>query len=616
MAEARVTAEHVDAVVEEPTGARTTAEYVDLVVEHPTGVRVTAEHVDVVVRSVGAARISSADVEAVVESVKGARVAAVGVEAVIVNDTGARISAASVEVVVSALLELGEATSSITFGATGSIGVVVPLAGTSAVTFGATGTMALQIALAGQSALVTSTQADLAITPGWALSGSSGWIFGASGTLTFVPTLAGQVDVDLALGGNLTEIAPLAGQLDVDLDLDIQPLPLHVDPIDIDIEISGSLVTFAAPAPIRPRVGFLHINPRILPQPGDYETVPDSTIPLPAPDDPNIYVGWGDQTLGVDSLDEFAYVTSADGRYLYLIGGYWWGSVDNGPSWAQWWSNRTYRWDAEDLVWTELEPLPGYTGAEGNCAGRIDNKIYVLLGDSGDSDVEPFGAAGVTPDPEWLPDDSQLQSMWIYDIPGDSWTRGTQPPFAQDYGGCVAFDGKLYVVVGYDIDGQSDAAWSYDPTLDTWTELASLPDFPRGTPPNVWVGDDKIWVASTFGLDAWPGDNMIFSYDPALDTWTDETALFTGLPTTTPSWPYGVRFYASAVMPISSTVVRIAGNAGYGAENYDINVVTKTIVRSSHDLPDAWGWTGGTYYNGSTFVVIGEPSHVVVRWSE
>ena len=334
-----------------------------------------------------------------------------------------------------------------------------------------------------------------------------------------------------------------------------------------------------------------------------WDRVTGSEVPLPAADASNIYVGTGDQTEGPTGIDEYAYATTDGGRYFYLACGYWWS-----PSWDQWWSNRLYRWDMQDEVWTELAVLPGYVGSEGCTGGIIDGKFYVLMGDTGSTSVEPFGVGGVAPDPEWLPDDWYLQSMWVYDIAANTWTRGTQPPHAQDYGCSTVFGGKLYHTVGYDEVNRSKWFQVYDPVADTWTQLADLPWWPYGTNSNMWVGDGKIWVQGTFvsTISGSPGVIKIFSYDVGTNVWTDETALFANVPVIT-----GGSLYASAVLPISSTVVWLVGGQGSaGYTTYEVDVVAKTFTEINITLPDGWGWFGGGVYGTKKYVVMGDGTAV------
>jgi N-acetylneuraminic acid mutarotase len=393
---------------------------------------------------------------------------------------------------------------------------------------------------------------------------------------------------------------PQDSSCEFELDLDpFYPMKLMKGTFDFELDVDGD--TRIDPQRMNP--GFVHIGHR----PVGYRdrtyfhVVASSDLPLPAADASDIWVDGGTQDRAPVWLDEFAYTTSADGRYLYIISGYWWG---NSYTWEQWWSNRLYRWDAHDLTWTEMAHLPGYVGSEGCVGGRIGDKIYVLMADTGDDDVQPFGVGGDAPDPEWLGGGTdQLQSMWVYDITGDSWSRGTQPPFAQDYGGCAVLDGKLYAAPQWDgvIPGESPAFYVYDPVADTWTQLADLIDQIDDTPA-MWGADGKIWLVSRI-WNVW--NVIVWSYDPGTDAWTDETANFPGATDVLPG-------YAPAVLIVSPTVVRLVGGGGGSGPLADdrttleIDVVAKTVTDLNIHMLFGDSYFGGTYYNGKMFVVVAD----------
>lgn len=185
MAEARVTAEHVDVLVEQPTGARVTAEHVDVVLEHQTGARVTAEHVDVVVRNLAAARVTAVGVEAVIDNSSRARVTGVGVEVVVAPVMAARITGAGVEMVAESfgINDLGTASSSLTFATpsvilsevaavtatstltfatpSAALSAAVPVTATSTLTFSATAVLSVPIIFAGTGALTINATSHL-----------------------------------------------------------------------------------------------------------------------------------------------------------------------------------------------------------------------------------------------------------------------------------------------------------------------------------------------------------------------------------------------------------------------------------------------------------------------
>jgi N-acetylneuraminic acid mutarotase len=400
---------------------------------------------------------------------------------------------------------------------------------------------------------------------------------------------------DYALASAERYALPQDSSVEFDFVLDqLYPMKLAKAELDLGLELDGD--TRIDPQRMNP--GFVHIGHR----PVGYRdrryfrAVPNSNIPLPQADDPDIWIGDGDRTLPPHWLDEYAYVTSADQRYLYVICGYFWN-----VHWNQWWSDRLYRWDALMLTWTELASLPDHVGSEGCNAGRIGDKIYVLMGDTGWDDVEPFGVGGSFPDPEWLLGPALLQSMWVYDIPGDTWTRGTQPPFAQDYGGAAVLDGKFYAIPDWDGvvematgNGSVNTAYVYDPVANSWTQLDDMPISSSSDVEMLFAGNGLIWaLGSVSGGSGWIP--VLLSFDPGTGTWTVETGNFTGIEL--------APRYGSAILQVSDTVVRLVGG-GSGASSQttvEIDLVAKTIT-DLNAFQEGDNYWGGSYYNGTMFI--------------
>lgn len=322
------------------------------------------------------------------------------------------------------------------------------------------------------------------------------------------------------------------------------------------------------------------------------------SIPFPPPDDPNVYVGTGNQATGPYAIDEYAY--AADGRYFYLISGYW----GQGVGWDQWSSNRLYRFDAVTETWAELARIPGFVGSEGCTAQLIDGKIYVIMGDTG---IRPTCSTCEFPDPEHIDGDDMLRSLWIYDIAGDSWVRGPQPPWQSTYSGSAALDGKFYLVQMYGVSWNETPGFAvFDPVAGTWTVLADQPFVPYDAP-TTWAGDGKVWSANR---DNNTSEIYIVSYDPGTGVWTNETAGFaTWLleasgPTT--DFPF---FDASAVVRVSDSVVWLLGGIRIGVSYVshpvmEVDVVAKTATQLSISWPAGTydsGYYGGFRYGGTTY---------------
>lgn len=59
-----------------------------------------------------------------------------------------------------------------------------------------------------------------------------------------------------------------------------------------------------------------------------------------------------------------------------------------------------------------------------------------------------------------------------YNTITDTWVTKKDNPLQRNFGAAVAIDGKIYVLGGY----YSKKNQIYDPTLDSWSEAAPIPD--------------------------------------------------------------------------------------------------------------------------------------------
>ncbi len=107
----------------------------------------------------------------------------------------------------------------------------------------------------------------------------------------------------------------------------------------------------------------------------------------------------------------------------------------------------------------------------------------------------------------------------IYDAATDSWSLGTDMPWA---GGSVStcfLNGKIYVAGGIVGAVTVNNCAAYDPWLDTWTPLANMPAG-RNHAASATDGS-KFWIFGGRDLGNWVtnGFDTVFAYDPLTDTW-------------------------------------------------------------------------------------------------
>ncbi len=144
--------------------------------------------------------------------------------------------------------------------------------------------------------------------------------------------------------------------------------------------------------------------------------------------------------------------TSYDGT-IYLFGG----GEYNGPI-----HRECYRFDHASGTLTAIASLPiGLLGAK---AVTVGTKIYLIGGYDGSN---------------WL------KSVFVYDVPGNSWTRKADGAVA--YVNVIGeYKGKIYVPFYYDIQSPGyryDPAYEYDPVADSWRTVAKTGNCSDRLPP-------------------------------------------------------------------------------------------------------------------------------------
>jgi len=115
---------------------------------------------------------------------------------------------------------------------------------------------------------------------------------------------------------------------------------------------------------------------------------------------------------------------------------------------------------AEILQWRERSPIPFHV--YGHSGAALNNKVHLLGGCHTD---------------DWqIPSDAHQ----VYDPTSDSWAEAAKLPLPLGWSMPAVLDGKIYLFGGgYHHAGQgmtsSDQAWVYDPQIDRWESLKSLP---------------------------------------------------------------------------------------------------------------------------------------------
>jgi N-acetylneuraminic acid mutarotase len=185
-------------------------------------------------------------------------------------------------------------------------------------------------------------------------------------------------------------------------------------------------------------------------------------------------------------------VAAVDGK-IYVIGG---------SNYAVWVVNSTFQYDPVANSWVTKSSMP--TPRSNFGIAVYAGKIFCIGGDVGADQPLPTNITEV------------------YDPATDSWETRTSMPTARYDLTANVVNGKIYLIGGFDYIGPYclNITEVYDPTTDTWTTKASMPTGVMSYASAVI--NDKIYVlagrvySDTSGYDC----NLTQIYDPTANTWT------------------------------------------------------------------------------------------------
>jgi hypothetical protein len=230
-----------------------------------------------------------------------------------------------------------------------------------------------------------------------------------------------------------------------------------------------------------------------------------------------------------------------------IIGNYMYSFGSEAVNCAQAYNLATQQWEASTLV-----PF----GRDNWASATTDDAVYLIGGFDGASFInrtQRFVPFGIGPEGTWTQMASYphavsgptaawdggdniyacggigfgyLLTAYKYSISGNTWTAIADLPVAMAFSGSAFIDGKFYVFGGSDAAGLGTRHYCYDPTTDTWTQKASAL-----TP--VWLATFSTTFNDTYmiscggggGYGAWPATNAVQIYNPATDSWSEETSL-------------------------------------------------------------------------------------------
>jgi energy-converting hydrogenase Eha subunit A len=204
-------------------------------------------------------------------------------------------------------------------------------------------------------------------------------------------------------------------------------------------------------------------------------------------------------------------------------------------------------------TWTSGAAMP--TALLASPVGVLKGQIYVVGGYAG----------GTT-----------YATTQIYNPATNTWTTGVSLPTPTSNGGAAVVENILYVIGGSPATGpySTNAVWAYSPKTKTWTEKAAMPT-PRY---NLGVVVEKNIIYAIGGIGGVNNGNSVLnvveSYNPATDTWTEENPLL-------------IDKEASSVGLIKTTIVAAGGyNNGDTEDNEGYDATTNAWSSLTSD-PEA-----------------------------
>lgn len=218
--------------------------------------------------------------------------------------------------------------------------------------------------------------------------------------------------------------------------------------------------------------------------------------------------------------------------------------------------------------WRTLAPLP--TARQEVSTAVLDGKLYVIAG---------FNSAG-----------GNTNNVDVYDPQSNTWSAAAPLPIATNHNAAAVVQGKLYA-----FGGTSNRVFVYNPQNNSWSEVAPL-RFQHGNTAAAGVIDGKLYVAGGNG----PGMNQteLEVYDPTANTWTQLASMSVARNHTAGGVIDG-RFYVVGGRSSATAMVAL--------EVYD---PTTNTWRRLADMPTGRSGIGAAVVNGELYVFGGEQPRI------
>ncbi|MGH8427956.1 MAG: carboxypeptidase regulatory-like domain-containing protein, partial [Gammaproteobacteria bacterium] len=112
-------------------------------------------------------------------------------------------------------------------------------------------------------------------------------------------------------------------------------------------------------------------------------------------------------------------------------------------------------------------------------------------------------------------------AAYAYDPTSESWSAIASLPEGLEKPACAFIGGKLYVTAGWDSSGNNNSTlYIYDPSSGTWSTGASMTVSVGGAPGYAVLSGDLYVIGGCGNSSSCPGTTGVEVYDPSSDSWS------------------------------------------------------------------------------------------------
>ncbi len=208
----------------------------------------------------------------------------------------------------------------------------------------------------------------------------------------------------------------------------------------------------------------------------------------------------GPWTNGAPStLDAYGAASASDGTVAYFAGGYSFTSLT---------TNVFQKYNPATNTWTTLANVPVVVSEASLAYSPTTNKLYLFGGEDVDTSVV-------------------YNTLYIYDVATNTWSTGAVMPDVRAFMASGYFNGKVYLVGGYNSGSISPAflqVWEYNISTNTYATKTPIPAANGFGGAGYGVIGGHLYVAG--GRDATNTViNTLWDYNIAADSWASGAAM-------------------------------------------------------------------------------------------